>query len=110
MANDNQRIGIQIGQMDIIPGEIKQRHLVPGNIQTGQIYYGLYGGNFTVLDIGQPGQVLMVVNGQPSWQNFPPTGTSRPTSGRFIGDQYFNTSTGVFSIWTGAAWLSTTLS
>lgn len=86
----SQGMAIQIGQMDIIPGEIKQRHLVPNPVRTGDIYYGLYGGNFSSLAIGATGKSLRVNNGVPVWATAAtagsngPTGPTGPTGGNGI--------------------------
>lgn len=105
------QIGIPLGQMDILPGEVKQRHLVPNPVRSGDVYYG-DNGNFKSVAIGTAYQILMVVNKVPTWVTFPQTGvhTSRPTSGRFVGDQYYAIDNFVLSIWNGAVWKSVTLS
>ena len=106
----NQQLPL-VTQELIAPAAIKQQHLVANPVRTGDLYYGLYGGNFTGLAVGTTGQVLMVIGGFPSWQSFPETGlaAAKPTSGRFTGDQYYSTDTKVFNVWDGAAWRTTTL-
>lgn len=108
---DNKQTIALITAPQILPGAIKQLHLSPNIPRKGDIYYGRDGANFINLGIGTTGQQLMVINGLPSWQSFPRTGVaaSRPTSGRFTGDQYFATDTFALSVWTGALWKSTTL-
>jgi|GEM_PF-4669993 len=105
MDNKNQGRSKLIGitQEMIFPGVVKQRHLVASPTQKGDTYYG--GGNsFVNLPIGTSYQLLAVVEGVPAWITFPQTGTSRPTSGRFTGDQYFDTASFILSIWTGSVW------
>lgn len=81
MASQDEKGTKVIGQMDILPGEIKQRHLVPQPVNTGDTYYGLYGGNFTRLSIGSSNQVLAVKSGVPAWVNA--TGPSSPAGPDF---------------------------
>lgn len=112
MNNNSLGQSLLVSQQNILPAAIKQQHFVPGNIQKGQLYYGLYGGNFTNLDIGTTGEVLMVISGVPTWTQYPQAGVAadRPSGGRFVADMYFATDTFAFSVWTGAAWKSTTMS
>lgn len=62
----------RVGQADIIPGSIKQRHMVPSPSQPGDLYYGLDGNSFTNVPIGASGQFLTVVNGVPDWKTYNP--------------------------------------
>ena len=96
----------------LAPGIVKARHLYAYNPATGDIYYNQNGSRLSNLSIGDSGQILMVVDGLPSWQVFPQTGVAanRPTNGRFTGDQFFATDTFALSVYTGSAWKSTTLS
>ena len=89
----------------IVPGAIKQRHLLPSPVRKGDIYYG-DNGYFKSVALGSTGQTLMVIGGVPVWGSFPVTGiaTARPTSGRFTGDLFYATDTKVLSLWDGGAW------
>jgi hypothetical protein len=59
---------VAITQESIVPGAIKQRHLVASPTRIGDLYYGKDGNSFTNLGIGTEGQVLTVSSGVPSWQ------------------------------------------
>jgi hypothetical protein len=100
-----------IRQEMILPGVIKQRHLVSSPTQVGDMYYG-NGNSFLNLPAGIAGQVLTISGGVPVWSYLLTTGlaASRPTAGSFAGQQFFSIDTFVLSIWTGAAWKTTTLS
>ena len=108
----SKRIDRLIFQQDIASGAIKQQALVPSPCQKGDIYYGGDGVNFKRVGIGLSNQVLTVISGVPTWKYLLTTGiaSARPTSGTFAGQQFFSTDTWVLSIWTGAAWKTTTLS
>lgn len=70
-TNTEQRGGVQITQDAILPGTIKERHLVAGaGANNGDLVYSSQGG-FTNLGIGSSGQVLEVSGGLPSWQTLP---------------------------------------
>lgn len=110
---DTQKRGfLQITQDALLPGIVKERHLVAGKGAKGDMVYGDAHGGFTNIAIGSTGQVLMVIGSIPSWQTYPQAGlaTNRPSSGRFTGDMYLNTDTPSISFWTGSAWKSATLS
>lgn len=59
--------GQAITQDAILPGSIKQRHLVPSPTQKGDMYYGKDGNAFSNLPIGTNGQQLTVSSGVPAW-------------------------------------------
>jgi hypothetical protein len=102
-----------VTQQMILPGTIKQRHLVGNPTQVGDMYYGLDGNSFANLPIGSEAAVLSVASGVPVWQAYRfPTGlaASRPSSGTVAGQMFFATDTFVLSVWSGAAWKTTTLS
>lgn len=58
-----------LDQQSLIPGAIKQRHLVPQPTQPGDLYYGKDGNSFTNLSIGDDNQILMASGGVPVWSN-----------------------------------------
>lgn len=62
---------IIITQESIVPGSIKQRHLVPSPTQVGDLYYGRDGNSFGRIGVGTTGQVLTVSGGEPAWQSLP---------------------------------------
>lgn len=103
--------GLFITQESIAPAAIKQRHLVAAPTRRGDIYFGSDGNAFANLPVGLTGQVLTVLDGVPSWEYLLTTGlaASRPSSGTFVGQQYFATDTHVLSIWDGSTWRTTTL-
>lgn len=81
MDKENLGFSIQVGQSDILPGSIKQRHLVPSVVRKGDLYFGLNGGNFSSIEIGATGQILAVEDGLPAWVNA--TGPSGPAGPSF---------------------------
>lgn len=58
----------RVGQQDILPDAIKQRHLSSAATQPGDMYYGLDGNSLTRIGIGTSSQILTVTAGIPSWQ------------------------------------------
>lgn len=87
-----------ITQHQIISGTIKPRHLVASaTVANGDTFYS-NGTSFVKLSPGSSYQEKRIVSGVPAWITFPQTGVaaSRPSSGRFAGDQYFATDTFAF--------------
>ncbi|MBU6501181.1 MAG: hypothetical protein KGI72_05140 [Patescibacteria group bacterium] len=62
--------GVTITQDALLPGIIKERHLVVGSgANKGDLIYSDANGGFTNLGIGTAGQVATVVGGVPTWQS-----------------------------------------
>lgn len=57
----------QVYQNAIIPGQVKPRHLVPGNGDIGNLYYSDENGGFSVLSIGADDQILTAQSGLPTF-------------------------------------------
>lgn len=111
-SGNNKSFGVLFTQDAILPGIIKERHLVAGaGAKQGDLVYSNNFGGFINLVIGNTGQVLMVIGGVPTWQTYPQTGlvANLPSSGRFAGDMYLATNGPTIYFWTGSAWKSAAL-
>lgn len=102
---------VKVYQQNIVVAAVKPRHLVvPITPKLGDTFFS-NGTDFVKLSPGLVGQVLTIANGIPTWGYTTGTGlaASRPATGLYTGYSYFSTDTFVFSVWTGSAYKTTTL-
>lgn len=64
-----QSLSAIVGQQNLLPSSVKQRHLVGNPSQPGDMYYGQDGNNFARVGIGTEGQGLTVLGGIPTWNS-----------------------------------------